>query len=139
MAGKSDGDVEKKVKHLEFIQNVVNRMANTSFLLKGWSITIVAALFAWSVKEGAKEVLWLGVALTFVFWFLDSYFLWHERMFRALYDHVRTLPDDQIDFSMNQMQFSGVRNWYTTPFSMTLWPFYGIACVAQFMFIRALN
>jgi hypothetical protein len=73
----------EKLKHLEFIQNVVNRMANTSFLLKGWSITIISALFAWRVKEAAKEVLWLGVALTFVFWFLDSYFLWHERMFRA--------------------------------------------------------
>ena len=24
-----------KLKHLEFIQNVINRMANTSFLLKG--------------------------------------------------------------------------------------------------------
>jgi hypothetical protein len=36
--------MENKLKHLEFIQAVINRMANTSSLLKGWSIAIIAAL-----------------------------------------------------------------------------------------------
>jgi hypothetical protein len=127
--------MENKLKHLEFIQNVVNRMANTSFLLKGWSITIIAALFAYSVKEGSKDVLWLGVALTFVFWFLDSYFLRHERLFRALYDHVRLQKGEDIDFGMNQMRFKDSHPWYATPLSMTLWPFYAVAAVAEIAFI----
>ena len=59
--------MENKLKHLEFIQNVINRMANTSFLLKGWSITIIAGLFAFSATEGLVAVLWLGVLLTLVF------------------------------------------------------------------------
>lgn len=130
--------MEKKQKHLEFIQNVVNRMANTSFLLKGWSITIIAGLFAYSAKEGAKEALWLGIALTMVFWFLDSCFLWHERMFRKLYDHVRTMKDDDIDFNMDQMQFADQCKWYKAPISLTLLPFYGVVAIAQFLFIRSL-
>ena len=33
------------------------------------------------------------MVLTSSFWFLDSYFLWQERLFRTLYDHVRTLKE----------------------------------------------
>ena len=130
--------MENKLKHLEFIQNVINRMANTSFLLKGWSITIIAALFAFSAKEGSIAVLWLGVLLTLVFWFLDSYFLWQERLFRSLYDHVRNLKEEDIDFAMNHMQFAAERKWYSTSFSLTLWPFYLVAAVAQLVFIASL-
>ena len=31
-----------------------------------------------------------------LFWGLDGYFLWQERLFRALYDHVRQLPESEI-------------------------------------------
>ena len=130
--------MENKLKHLEFIQNVINRMANTSFLLKGWSITIIAGLFAFGATEGSIEVLWLGVLLTLVFWFLDSYFLWQERLFRSLYDHVRNLKEEDVDFAMNHMQFGVERKWYTTSFSLTLWPFYLVAAVAQLVFITSI-
>jgi hypothetical protein len=131
--------VEKKLKHLEFIQAVINRMANTSFMLKGWSITIIAGLFAFSANERAIAVLWLGVLLTLVFWYLDSYFLWQERLFRSLYDHVRTLPENQVDFDMDQMSFSKSRSFLKAVFSMTLWPFYLLAALAQAYFIRSLS
>lgn len=136
---QSGFNLEKKLKHLEFIQNVVNRLANTSFLLKGWSITIVGALFAFSAKEGAKEVLWLGLSLTLLFWFLDSYFLLHERRFRALYNQVCLLEESDIDFSMDQMQFSVKHPWYSTVYSLTLLPFYSLATVAQLLFIASLR
>ena len=38
--------MENKRAHLEMIQGVVNRMANNSFLLKGWSVALVSAMFA---------------------------------------------------------------------------------------------
>ena len=131
--------MENKLKHLEFIQNVINRMANTSFLLKGWSITIIAGLFAFSAKDGSIAVLWLGVLLTLMFWFLDSYFLWQERLFRALYDHVRNLKEEDVDFAMNHMQFGAERKWYATSFSLTLWPFYLLTAVAQLVFIASIT
>lgn len=115
---------DNKHKHLEFIQTVINRMANTSFLLKGWSITVVAGLFALGAKDGALPVLLLAVILTSVFWFLDSFFLWQERMYRALYDEVRQKHEDEINFSMDASRFSERRKWYKALFSITLWPFY---------------
>ena len=37
-------------KHLEFIQAVLERHARTSFVLKGWSVTVVAAVFLLAVR-----------------------------------------------------------------------------------------
>lgn len=126
---------ERKLKHLEFLQGVINRMANTSFLLKGWSITIVAGLFAFSETKDERPLLWLALILTGVFWFLDSYFLWQERLFRALFNHVRTLDDSAIDFSMDTTAFRSTHRWYGTPFSATLLPFYGFAVITLIAFI----
>lgn len=43
--------MDNKVKHLEFIQGVVNRLSTDSFLLKGWSVVLVSALFALSASQ----------------------------------------------------------------------------------------
>ena len=38
--------MEQKIKHLEFIQTTINRMAGNSFLLKGWTVTLTGGLLA---------------------------------------------------------------------------------------------
>ena len=38
-------------KHLELIQIVIERHARTSILLKGWSVTIVVAVFLLAVRD----------------------------------------------------------------------------------------
>ena len=43
--------VSNKLKHLEFIQAAINRMAGNLFMLKGWSVTLIAALFALAAKD----------------------------------------------------------------------------------------
>jgi hypothetical protein len=43
--------MEKKLAHLNLIQAVITRMGSNSFLLKGWSVTLVAALFALAAKD----------------------------------------------------------------------------------------
>jgi len=42
----TDGSLEAKLKHLELIQGVINRLAGESARLKNWSVTLVAGLFA---------------------------------------------------------------------------------------------
>jgi hypothetical protein len=118
---------ENKRKHLEFIQAAVSRMAGHLFLLKGWTITLIAALFALSAKDSNKAYVLIAYFPALVFWILDGYFLSQERRFRALYDHVRTLDESQIDFSMDTSAFStGTRNtWAGAMFSRTILIYYG--------------
>lgn len=119
--------MDSKIKHLEFIQGVVNRLSTNSFLLKGWSVVLVSALFALSATDRNHDFVLLAFFPALVFWGLDGYFLWQERLFRALYDHVRGLQDDQIDFSMNiQPVQDKVASWSMVTASKTLLTFHGV-------------
>ena len=44
-------DKEQVVKHLEMIQGVVNRLEYNSFLIKGWSMTILIAGMTFFTKS----------------------------------------------------------------------------------------
>lgn len=101
--------MENKHKHLEFIQAAIGRMASNLFLLKGWTITLVTALFALAAKDAENAYAWIACLTAIVFWALDGYFLSLERRFRDLYDHVRQLPETQIDFSMDVSRFKNKR------------------------------
>ncbi|HWT71787.1 MAG TPA: hypothetical protein VN361_06360, partial [Oxalicibacterium sp.] len=121
-----------KHKHLEFIQAAVNRMAGNLFLLKGWSITLIAALFALATKDSNQFYILIAYFPLFIFWSLDGYFLSQERKFRALYDHIRKLDESQIDFSMDTRSFAAEhRNtWLGAMASQTLLIYYvGLAFV----------
>jgi hypothetical protein len=120
--------MEAKLKHLEFIQNVIDRMNRNSFLLKGWTITLISALFALAAKDAnIKFVLVSYIALP-VFWMLDGFFISVERRFRDLYNEVSNKEETEIDFSMKTEKFiKGNRTWLCSIFSKTLVPFYGIS------------
>ena len=119
--------MNKKLKHLEMIQGIIDRLAKDSFLLKGWSVTIVAALLALSAATGEKISLMLIAYIPLVvFWILDGYYLWNERLFRALYERVIKKNENEIDFDMKTRDLNHGRNtWIKTIFSKTLLIFYG--------------
>jgi len=122
--------MDKKIKHLEMIQSIINQIANHSFLIRSWSVTMVTALFAVAIHESDPKYLVIAYFPIPVFWLLDGFFFSQERTFRALYNHVRMLHEDTIDFSMYKADFSGGRNsWSVSMFSKTLIIFY-LALVA---------
>ena len=57
---------------------------------------------------------------------LDGYFLWQERLFRALYDKSRATDPAAIDYSMDTTQVSSLtKSWAEAIFSKTLFMFHG--------------
>jgi len=132
--------MDNKLKHLEFILAVISRMANCSFLIKGWSITLVAALFAIAGKEHEPHFVYVAYFPAIMFWALDGFFLHQEKLFRSLYEKTRKLATADIDFSMNTGEFrNSVDSWIAVCFSRTLLLFHGgviatIVMVAALMF-----
>ena len=106
--------MENKLRHLEMIQEIINRMATNSFALKGWAVTLVAGIFALASKDTDKMYFLIAYVPVLVFWGLDSYYLMQERLYRALYDKTRRLDDTEIDFSMKATpaEFGGEKNSY---------------------------
>lgn len=106
-------------EHLKLIQGAIDRMAGNSFLLKGWNVTVSAALFAIVAREGKPffPVAFLYPAIAF--WVLDAYYLRCERLYRKLYDAVRRGDPDLEPFTMDTKPFYGdVASWPRTMFAL---------------------
>lgn len=118
--------MESKLKHLELIQGVINRLASDSFRMKGWTIVLVAALLVLLARQDALDAAYIAIVPILAFWGLDGYFLWKERLFRAHYDHVRGLAAGHIDFGMDTRPYGGNfrHRWVGAVLSRTLFFFY---------------
>lgn len=121
-----------RLKHLEMLQQVITRMANNSFLVKGWSITLISALLALATKDKIQLMAYVAILPWLAFWMLDGFFLHQERLFRRLFDHYRVQPQDMAtDFSMDTRlkdvkDKPTVQSWPRVMFSKTLLIFHGL-------------
>lgn len=108
------------------IQGVISRMAHCSFLIKGWSVTLVTALFALAAAGTNQKFILLAYFPAFAFWSLDAYFLRQERLFRKLFDRVRTLPEEEVEYSLDaSTEEAEVPRKALVAFSSTLLTFHG--------------
>lgn len=125
--------MSNKTKHLDYIQGIINRMADNSFKLKGWAASLATGLFALSAAVD-ERIAMISIAFipVIVFWVLDGYFLWQERLFRGEYNRIRKLNEEQIDFEINPAKHIKGRNrWLATIFSKTLLVFYGMLLIVM--------
>ncbi len=114
--------MNNKIKHLEMIENVVNRMAKNSFMLKGWAVTLVAGIIAIIAKQEIQY--WIVALIPLIsFWALDSYYLAIERAYRALFEQVRLKKEESIDFALKVKVDVNVT--LRTAFSISEIAFYG--------------
>lgn len=113
------------IKEIEIIQDIIKRMAFNSFMIKGWAITLVVVSLL--LKGTDKYQIWIAFIPLLVFWFLDAYFLWQERLYRKLYDWVvnNRLKTEEYLFDMNAHRFKDeIQSKLRTMFSITLGWFY---------------
>jgi hypothetical protein len=121
-----------RLKHLKFIQQATTRMASNSFLVKGWSVTLLSAIFAIAAsKDGLHRMIWIGLLPLITFWMLDAIFLRQERLYRKLWDHLRVgTQEAQTDFSMDtSVATTEVGSWVQACFSKTLGLFHGALAI----------
>ena len=116
---------ENKLKHLEFIQNTIIRMSTNSFIIKGWAITLVSALFVLSQKDTNQNYVVLTYLAIPLFWYMNGYFLLQERRYRELYNYVRQKNEINIDFSMDAKGYNTGNNTILSCLvSASIWPIY---------------
>lgn len=91
-------------KEIDLIQSCINRMAQNSFVVKGWTITLVAVVLALLPE---KVDMWMlsiiGILATLCFWYLDAFFLKMERLYRWKYEWVieKRANSDKFYYDLN--------------------------------------
>lgn len=127
---------EKKMKHLEMVERIIERMGNNSFQLKGWAVTLVSIVGALSAKGSDKRFFLLSFLPLVAFWILDSFYLLKERKYRILYKNISIKEEKDVDFNMNtrDIVLSGEEAsricYFKCLFSITEVLFYGVIAVA---------
>lgn len=114
------------IKHLDFLQSIISRMAGNSASCKTWAITIASALFALLYKGGLPIVI-VSIPV-FLFYMMDSIYLGLEEHFRKLYEQfVKNLSngdlqkEDVYSFSTKPNIFNCLRYGMN---SFSTWVFY---------------
>ena len=110
---------ESRIRYLEAIQRVIDRLSNTSFILKGWAVSLVAGLMALAASGTNQGYVLIAYMPTVVFWLLDAYFLMMERQYRDLFKENADLSEKLEFFSIKRQK--GDINLYTRAlFSITM-------------------
>ena len=129
---------ELMLKEVEIIQAIIRRMAFHSFFIKGWTVTLVAVVL---LLRGTPYQALIAYVPLLVFWFLDAYFLWQERLYRRLYNWVirhRWETDEHL-LDMNAYRFKGEEQpLWRVMFSLTLGGFYGSLLVLTLVYSMVL-
>jgi hypothetical protein len=124
-----------RVKHLELIQAIIARLGNSSFLIKGATLTIGSAFFGIMASHLSWKIALTAFIPLITFWALDAYYLRQERLFRLLYTHA-CQPDDTVQiFSMDLTLYQDKISTYDVAFSVTLRYFYGSLVGVNFVFL----
>lgn len=121
----------------DVVQRCISRMATTASWVKGYTAVLVTGgLLTVGITHDAKWLLPF-VAVVVLFWCLDTYYLWMERMFRKAYNSIledHDLPDNAIrprHHSMNPFDYAySVAPFWRVAVSVSVLPFYGMMLIA---------
>ena len=94
-------------KEIDLIQSCINRMAQNSFAIKGWLVTLVTVILALLPEMVDVRILSCVVfAATVCFWYLDAYYLKMERLYRWKYEWViaNRNKSNEFFYDLNPMQ-----------------------------------
>lgn len=119
-----------ETKHFELTQSVINRLANTQLVCKGWAISLVAAAAALTSQKDASWYFVVATAVPpFFFWWLDAYYLQQERKFRALYLDIVAGSEAVRPMSLDVTRYAETHTLRKAACSMPLIGFYLVLIV----------
>ena len=93
---------ESRIRYLEAIQRVIDRLSNTSFILKGWAVSLVAGLTALAASGANQGYVLVAYIPIVVFWLLDAYFLMMERQYRQFFEENMDLSREVKCFTLKR-------------------------------------
>lgn len=113
------------IEEVKITQDIIKRMASNSFSIKTWTITLIVVTLLF---KGNTHHIFIAFLPLFAFWFLDSYYLQQERLFRKVHNWIvgyRPNNDDNL-FNMNPQRFINEgQSILRIMFSISTFPFYG--------------
>lgn len=127
-----------RLKHLDYIQAVIARLANNAFVMKGWSLTLCSALLGFAVSRQQASLALISLAPAVAFALLDAYYLRQERAFRSMFKDVAA-SEDLTSFEMNPRPYAESQRWSDALRSFSISAYYGGILIVSLLVFIALS
>lgn len=115
--------------YIDIVVSTIGRVSGYSFTLKGWAITVFAALAGISAQAKDTHLMFYMILVSVLFWIVDSYYIMIERRFRHLFRQAFVNPQlvaADLSFDHRDIkQFVGLVDAFKSP---TIAIFYGSIC-----------
>lgn len=123
--------------HLQLIHSTIVRLSGQSTTVKGWSVTLTAALLGFGAAS-TPVVTSLAVYVILAFAVLDAYYLAMERAYRRLYSRAATGEAENWTLTVDRLTVRDVSAALRSATSMLL---YGTSLLvaagfATYLFLR---
>lgn len=120
---------EKFSKSIDLLQSCITRMAQNSFMVKGWTITLTGIILALVPETFDVRLLCIiCFVLIICFWILDAFYLQKERLFRRKYELLIKNPESNdlyFDLDIRSLKKNDKEyNFFAIMFSLSVWPIY---------------
>lgn len=121
-------------KEIDLIQSCINRMSQNSFSCKGWCLTLIAGVFALvPANIGKWYICVVMLCVDMCFWYLDSFYLLQEKLYRDKYEWViqkrlegnEDFLYDLDPYNKNMNLEDKKRKLFKVMISKTILPMYG--------------
>lgn len=109
------------MKHLELVQNAITRMGSNGASLKGYCMTLVAAIIGLAAAVSKEQILIYTIPVVVGFSILDGMYLALERGFRDHFDEIRL---EKIDSEPDFRVHSRAGHFISSYFSWSVFGFY---------------
>ena len=93
--------MEKKLAHLKILVDLLDMVNRSDVYAKRWAVSFSAIFIALGTQQPGIRVSYLAVLPLLLLWFIDAQNYRREFLLRTLYDRVRSLPEEDIDFTIN--------------------------------------
>ena len=90
---------EEKAKALDYVEVIIASMREASFKCKEFCIVICSALMTVyaALKQTSSLFIFLCTLVLLLFWLLDSFYLYKERILRTEYRRIASMNYEQGD------------------------------------------
>ena len=118
---------EDKIRYIELVQSIISRL--------------IAAIFSLSDKI-MKNFAFTIYFFILIFWILDSYYLYQERLYRDLYNKVIEIRDEYaplFSLKIDKKRNEKIISFFKSFFSFTEVTFYLLLLLITFLILKFIH
>ena len=93
--------MSKKVAHLNMLVSMLDMVNRSDVSAKRWAVSFTAVFLALATQQQGFRIAYLACVPLVLLWYVDAQNYRKEALINAMFERVRNLPEESVDFSID--------------------------------------